>query len=111
MTDINQKILPPFHKRTRKEDEALRQAIEMLFFAYRDFTSGPDEIHASSGSDEHTTEPSILSDGIQIRRSPICLGFCELQSKASIASSANSSARDLSPKAPVNKIGVKDCSS
>ena len=45
MTDINQKNLPPFHKkRTRKEDEALRQAIEMLFFAYRDFTSGPDEI-------------------------------------------------------------------
>ena len=25
-------------------DEALRQAIEMLFFAYRDFTSGPDDI-------------------------------------------------------------------
>ena len=31
-------------KRTRAEDEALRQVIEMLFFAYRDFTSGPDEI-------------------------------------------------------------------
>ena len=25
-------------------EESLRQAIEMLFFAYRDFTSGPDEI-------------------------------------------------------------------
>ncbi|PPR60529.1 MAG: hypothetical protein CFH10_01489, partial [Alphaproteobacteria bacterium MarineAlpha4_Bin2] len=25
-------------------DDELRQAIEMLFFAYRDFTSGPDEI-------------------------------------------------------------------
>lgn len=25
-------------------DEALREAIEMLFFSYRDFTSGPDEI-------------------------------------------------------------------
>ena len=26
------------------DGESLRQAIEMLFFAYRDFTSGPDEI-------------------------------------------------------------------
>ena len=25
-------------------DDALREAIEMLFFSYRDFTSGPDEI-------------------------------------------------------------------
>jgi len=45
MTDINSKIsIADRKKRPRAEDEALRQAIEMLFFAYRDFTSGPDEI-------------------------------------------------------------------
>ena len=43
MTDLFSS--PKEHKkRTRAEDEALRQVIEMLFFAYRDFTSGPDEI-------------------------------------------------------------------
>jgi DNA-binding MarR family transcriptional regulator len=31
------------------DEEPLRQAIEMLFFAYRDFTSGPDEILAEYG--------------------------------------------------------------
>lgn len=30
-------------------EESLRQAIEMLFFAYRDFTSGPDEILTEYG--------------------------------------------------------------
>ena len=43
MTDLISS--PKKHKkRTRVEDEALRQVIEILFFAYRDFTSGPDEI-------------------------------------------------------------------
>jgi DNA-binding MarR family transcriptional regulator len=31
------------------DEESLRQAIEMLFFAYRDFTSGPDEILTEYG--------------------------------------------------------------
>ena len=31
------------------DGESLRQAIEMLFFAYRDFTSGPDEILTEYG--------------------------------------------------------------
>lgn len=31
------------------EDEALRRAIELLFFAYRDFTSDPDAILARDG--------------------------------------------------------------
>ena len=38
MTDINS------DKNFAYSDEALREAIEMLFFSYRDFTSGPDEI-------------------------------------------------------------------
>ncbi|ANK80769.1 MAG: MarR family transcriptional regulator [Rhizobiales bacterium NRL2] len=31
------------------EEPAVRQAIELLFFAYRDFTSGPDEVLADFG--------------------------------------------------------------
>ncbi len=38
MADLN------WNKHPTLSDEVLRQAIEMLFFAYRDFTSGPDEI-------------------------------------------------------------------
>ena len=38
MTDLNS------DENSAYSDEALREAIEMLFFSYRDFTSGPDEI-------------------------------------------------------------------
>ena len=38
MTDLN------LDENFAYSDEALREAIEMLFFSYRDFTSGPDEI-------------------------------------------------------------------
>ena len=38
MTDLNS------DERFAYSDETLREAIEMLFFSYRDFTSGPDEI-------------------------------------------------------------------
>lgn len=45
MADLISKSSTQVHKeRTFAEEEALRQVIEMLFFAYRDFTSGPDEI-------------------------------------------------------------------
>lgn len=39
MTDIKSKANPLFLR-----EEELRQGIELLFFAYRDFTSDPDEI-------------------------------------------------------------------
>ena len=38
MTDLNS------DEKSAHSDDALREAIEMLFFSYRDFTSGPDEI-------------------------------------------------------------------
>ena len=38
MTDLNS------DESLAYSDDALREAIEMLFFSYRDFTSGPDEI-------------------------------------------------------------------
>lgn len=45
MADLNLKNNAPKPSGLeREDDESLRQAIEMLFFAYRDFTAGPDEI-------------------------------------------------------------------
>lgn len=45
MTDIKSTKKPrPDETDDRLDGESLRQAIEMLFFAYRDFTAGPDEI-------------------------------------------------------------------
>ncbi|MFZ5834842.1 MAG: MarR family winged helix-turn-helix transcriptional regulator [Pseudomonadota bacterium] len=48
MADIN--ILhPPSVENLAEESAKIRQAIELLFFAYRDFTSDPDVILARSG--------------------------------------------------------------
>ncbi len=44
MSDIKQAANPLFLR-----EEELRQGIELLFYAYRDFTSGPDAILASYG--------------------------------------------------------------
>lgn len=50
MTDINSTNRSGSQTdREALSEEALRQAIEMLFFAYRDFTSGPDEILTEYG--------------------------------------------------------------
>ncbi len=56
MTDIKSGINPLF---LREED--LRQGIELLYFAYRDFTAEPDAILAEYGSAAPTTGSSILS--------------------------------------------------
>ena len=44
------------------EEEELRQIIEMLFFAYRDFTKEPDKMLEAIGSVSYThlTLPTIL---------------------------------------------------
>ena len=39
MTDLN-KLLTPFYL----NDDEIRKIIELMFFSYRDFTAGPDEI-------------------------------------------------------------------
>ena len=44
MSDIKSAANPLFLR-----EEELRQGIELLFYAYRDFTAGPDEILASYG--------------------------------------------------------------
>ncbi|MBV9824231.1 MAG: MarR family transcriptional regulator [Alphaproteobacteria bacterium] len=44
MTDINNRNGCPSDQAVAPEDEAVRQAIELLFFAYRDFTAEPDAI-------------------------------------------------------------------
>jgi len=44
MTDINSRIHIPM-----QDEEAVRQGIELLFFAYRDFTAEPDAILARYG--------------------------------------------------------------
>jgi DNA-binding MarR family transcriptional regulator len=50
MTDIKlDENSPPPAQDEAFDDESLREAIEMLFFAYRDFTSGPDEILTEYG--------------------------------------------------------------
>jgi DNA-binding MarR family transcriptional regulator len=50
MTDVysKEKSGKPFNLEA-DDEESLRQAIEMLFFAYRDFTSGPDKILTEYG--------------------------------------------------------------
>ncbi len=49
MTDINKTSDLPNQPQSAPDDETLRHGIEMLFFAYRDFTSDPDEILARDG--------------------------------------------------------------
>lgn len=49
MTDINIQAPQPADRAGAQEDWKIRQAIEMLFFAYRDFTGDPDAILAQSG--------------------------------------------------------------
>lgn len=49
MTDINKLDKQPNHAQRSHDGDVLRQAIEMLFFAYRDFTSDPDEILERDG--------------------------------------------------------------
>ena len=50
MTDLNSKFSTQSCKiRSHTEDEVVRQVIEILFFAYRDFNSGPDEILSDFG--------------------------------------------------------------
>src|SRR5215831_10796036 len=44
MTDVNSRIDIPM-----QDEEAVRQGIELLFFAYRDFTAEPDAILARYG--------------------------------------------------------------
>ena len=39
MTDLNKLLTPLF-----LSDKEIRKVIELIFFSYRDFTSGPDEI-------------------------------------------------------------------
>ena len=39
MTDLNKLLTPLF-----LSDKEIRKIIELIFFSYRDFTSGPDEI-------------------------------------------------------------------
>ncbi len=45
MVDINSRVPNPLFLR----EEDLRQTIELLFFAYRDFTEGPDKILSEAG--------------------------------------------------------------
>ena len=50
MADINKTHQTANHTEAKlDDDETLRHGIEMLFFAYRDFTSDPDEILARDG--------------------------------------------------------------
>jgi DNA-binding MarR family transcriptional regulator len=49
MTDVKIRDLKPGSNLLFLRDEELRQGIELLFFAYRDFTRGPDEILAKRG--------------------------------------------------------------
>lgn len=48
MTDANKMGEVPSHRLFLRE-EGLRQAIELLFYAYRDFTADPDAILAETG--------------------------------------------------------------
>src|SRR6202048_2217797 len=49
MTDINSQEEAPGPDLLAPRDEAIRQGIELLFFAYRDFTAEPDAILAQYG--------------------------------------------------------------
>ncbi len=49
MADINKSNEPTNQAQSPSDDEDLRHSIEMLFFAYRDFTSDPDEILERDG--------------------------------------------------------------
>src|SRR6202795_2845976 len=49
MTDINSQGEAPGPDLLAPRDEAIRQGIELLFFAYRDFTAEPDAILAQYG--------------------------------------------------------------
>jgi DNA-binding MarR family transcriptional regulator len=49
MTDINSPEEAPAPDLFAPRDEAIRQGIELLFFAYRDFTAEPDAILAQYG--------------------------------------------------------------
>jgi len=49
MTDINNQAEAPAPDLPAPRDEAIRQGIELLFFAYRDFTAEPDAILAQYG--------------------------------------------------------------
>src|SRR5437588_294945 len=49
MTDIKKSDKEPAPNSLAPRDEAIRQGIELLFFAYRDFTAEPDAILAQSG--------------------------------------------------------------
>ena len=45
MTDINN---------LTHDEKAIRQAIELLFFAYRDFVADPDKVLAAYGTEDHS---------------------------------------------------------
>jgi DNA-binding MarR family transcriptional regulator len=49
MTDINSRLRKCQAEPSEIDDEAVRQGIELLFFAYRDFTAEPDAILAEYG--------------------------------------------------------------
>ena len=49
MTDIKYREGTPAAERTAPRDDVIRQGIELLFFAYRDFTAEPDAILAQYG--------------------------------------------------------------
>ncbi len=49
MTDINNQVGEAAPDPLARRDEAIRQGIELLFFAYRDFTAEPDAILAQYG--------------------------------------------------------------
>src|ERR671921_2232501 len=44
MTDINRRLGKPDAEPPEVAEEAVREGIELLFFAYRDFTAEPDAI-------------------------------------------------------------------
>lgn len=49
MTDINSRLRKRESEPMEIDDEAVREGIELLFFAYRDFTAEPDAILAEYG--------------------------------------------------------------
>src|SRR5438046_4981579 len=49
MADINSRDAEPGSEKPGRRDEAIRQGIELLFFAYRDFTAEPDAILVQYG--------------------------------------------------------------
>lgn len=49
MADINSRLRKPEAEPPEVADEAVREGIELLFFAYRDFTAEPDAILAEYG--------------------------------------------------------------